>query len=173
MKKLIEIMVVGVLMVGSVEANTLEEFNEAITYSYNPIMKQALICEREASYLFKNPIECIKAAQISLKEYNTLVDKPYGNFQEYTATMYSNAGSIYDDIKDYDNAIKMYKKALDISPNNILANINLGSSHYLGKGVDKNLIKTYEYFRVAAKQGDKDAQMRLLYLCEKSPWACK
>lgn len=173
MKKLIKIATVAVLMASSVWAATLEEFNEAITYSDNPIMKQALLCEREAGYLFKNPMECINAAQISLKEYNTLTDKPYGNFQEYTATMYSNAGSIYDDIKDYDNAIKMYNKALDISPNNISANINLGSSYYLGKGVDKNLIKTYEYFRVAAKQGDKDAQMRLLYLCEKNPWACK
>ena len=95
------------------------------------------------------------------------------NYQGDTASMYYNAGNIYREIEDYSNEVKMYKKALEILPNYANANINLGLSYYFGKGIETNKIKTYEHWRIAAKQGDQSAQKNLDILCKESPWACK
>ena len=75
MKKLVKIMVAAILMASSLGAMTLEDHNGYIAKENNPALKQALICEREAAFIFKNPMECTKAAQISLNEYNSIQKK--------------------------------------------------------------------------------------------------
>lgn len=139
----------------------------------NKAVDQMLSCEEEASLTFKDPMLCVRAAQISLKEYDAMPVKGYSSYQKYSSAMYFNAGVIYNEIGDHSNKIKMYKKALEISPNYAPANLNLGIAYYLGKGVEKSLIKTYEHWRVAAKQDNQIAQNNLDVLCRESPWACK
>jgi len=173
MKKLIEIMAVGFLIVSSVEATTLEEYNQLIAFVEHPASKQSLICEREATFIFKDPTLCIKAAQISLNEYNSRLLKTHDSYQSYSAAMYNNAGSIYEKIGEHSNKIKMYKKALEISPNDGVINNNLAVAYYSGNGIEANKIKAYEHLRVAAKQGNQQAQKNLDILCNESPWACK
>lgn len=45
--------------------------------------------------------------------------------------------------------------------------------YYMGQGVKKDKIKSYQYLLKAAKQGDSKAQNNLDILCKNSPWACK
>lgn len=178
MKKLIKIVAVAVLIASSVEANGLEDYDRHIANAKNPADKQTLICEREAEFILKDPMKCIKATQISSKEYEAISfgGAGYGDYKNYVAGMYYNAGIIYGKIGDNANKIIMFKKALEISPNNSGANLSLGFAYYHGKGIEINKIKAYEHWRVAAKQGDQDAQNaqnNLDILCNESPWACK
>lgn len=174
MKKLVKLMAVAVLAASSVGAITLEEYNELIPKVNNLPQKQILICMREKDYISSNPMECIKAAQISLKEYeSTEARGVYNSYQEYVTDMYFTAGVIYNKIRDYANEIKMYKKALGLLPNHIETHVNLGVTYYSGKGVETNKIKAYEHFSIAAKQGNQQAQKNLDILCGQSPWACK
>lgn len=178
MKKLVKLMAVAILAASSVGAITLEEFNTMIANANNPVLKQTLLCEREVSLIFKDPMLCvIAAAQISLKEYDATPVKGYSSYKEYVAVMYYNAGVIYNKIGDYDNKIDMYKRALGVLPNHSEANNNLAVAYCSGEGVEINKVKAkvkaYEHFRVAAKQGHQDAQNNLNILCKESPWACK
>ena len=124
-------------------------------------------------FIFKDPKLCIKAAQISLKEYQSRGINSYSSYEEYSAAMYSNAGDIYNRIEDITNAVKMFKKVVEFSPNHLAANYNLGVAYYYGDGIETNKIKAYEHWRVAAQQGNQEAQKNLDILCKNSPWACK
>lgn len=135
MKKLVKIMAVAVLAASSVGAITLEEYNAMIASVEIPAYKQNLLCEREADLILKDPQLCIRAAQISSKEYDTMPVKYYSSYKEFSASMYNNAGIIYSKIGDNLNKVKMYKKVLELLPNDIDAHVNLGLAYYLGKGV--------------------------------------
>lgn len=199
MKKLIKIMAVTVLMASSVGASTLEEFDDLIAKAKDPAYKQVLLCEREMSFKFKNPAECTKAVDLLLEmkkkttktsllrcEHYALdkesckfvIPDTYQKtdnefFDDFIAESYLNAGVVYGNIGDDANEVKMYKKALKISPNYLRANYNLGVAYYFGKGVETNKIKAYEHWKIAAKQGNQQAQKNLDILCSESPWACK
>lgn len=134
----------------------------------NELRNQMMSCE-----LGSEPSLCVKAAQISLKEYQSMQTNPYDNYEEYRAGMYYNAGVKYNKIEDTTNACKIFKKAVEFSPNYSDANYNLGICYYFGDGVGINKIKAYEHFRVAAQQGNQNAQKNLDIICKESPWACK
>lgn len=173
MKKLVKLMAVAVLTASSVGAiMTLEMYDTILPFSKNPAHKQMLICEREAGFLLKDPMLCVRAAQISLKEYDSM-PAGYSSYQEYATAMYKNASLIYNKIGDHSNEIKMFKKVLEFSPNDSYVNTNLGLAYALGKGVETNKIKAYEHWSIAAKQGGQEAQNNLDMLCKQSPWACK
>lgn len=173
MKKLVKIMAVAVLIATSAVALTLEDYDKYIANENNALSKQTLICEREASLIFKDPTLCVRAAQISLKEYNSMPTGGYYSYQQYVTDMYKNASLIYNKISDYTNKVKMFKKVLEFSSNDSVINANLGLAYYLGKGVETNKIKAYEHWSIAAKKGDQQAQSNLDILCKESPWACK
>lgn len=172
LKNIKKVLIAAIFVAASLSGTTLEDADRYIAEEKNPAEKQNFICEREALFILKDPTLCIKAAQISLQEYQSKRIK-FRSYEEYRAIMYSNAGFIYAKIGDDTNKIKMYKKALEISPNNDLANLNFGVAYYFGKGVETNKIKAYEHLRVAAKQGNEQAQKNLDILCKESPWACK
>lgn len=200
MKKLIKIMAVAVLMASSLMADgSLEGYNRTLSEIEDPALKQIVICERDGIYNGKNPEECIKVIDMYLKinkkitktsllrcelygfnkeacklvtpDLYNKTDKEY--FDNLIAQTYENAGAIYSRIQDYENEVKMFKKALEFSPNDSVLHFNLGLRYIRGQGVETNKIKAYEHWRVAAKQGYKQAQKNLDILCGQSPWACK
>ena len=187
------------ILASQVYGSTLENFNTYIQAATHPTTKQNLICEREASIIKKNPQECLKAVDMFLSDRkkvtnkttlrlgyfgtNTSViiaekpdiynqtDKEY--IDEKIASAYLNAGVIYDNLQENNLKVKMYQKALEYNPNHKDAHYNLGQNYYFGEGVESNMIKAYEHWRIAAKLGDLGAEKNLGILCRKSPWACK
>lgn len=169
----LKVLLAAIFVAATLSGVTLEDADRLMAQVKNPAFKQSLLCERESSFIFKDPALCIKAAQISLKEYQSIQEKPYDNYDGYRAGMYFNAGIIYSKTGDNANAVEMYKKALEFSPNDATTNRNLAVAYYLGKGIKLNKIKSYEHMLVAAKQGDQKAQEALDIICKESPWACK
>lgn len=172
MKKLIKIVAVAVLIATSAVALTLEDYNNRISLNNNPVKKQLLYCAREVEWIKKNPTECINATKFSLEEVGDIADI-FGGYKNYIGEHYYMAGFVYNSMEDRKNAAKMYKKALEFSPNHSKANNNLAVAYYSGEGVEINKVKAYEHLRVAAKQGHQGAQNNLDMLCKESPWACK
>lgn len=172
MKKLVKIVAVAVLMANSATAFSLEEYSNLISFNNNPAAKQTFRCAREAEWIKKDPMECINATKFSLEEVGDIANI-YGGYKNYIGEQFYYAGIIYDKIGDNANEVKMYKKALEFSPNQPGVNLDLGVAYYSGKGVEIDKVKAYEHWRVAAKQGHKSAQNNLDILCKESPWACK
>jgi tetratricopeptide (TPR) repeat protein len=89
---------------------------------------------------------------------------------------YWNIGLSYHMKKDYKNAIKFYKKSIENDcckyKFQISALNNLGVI-YNSDNQFTNKIKAYQYFKKAARYGNKNAQDNLDYLCKHSSWACK
>lgn len=200
MKKWISVALATFCTVSFVEAATLEEFNKYISEAKNPTNKQMLTCEREASFIAKDPQQCIKAVDMLLEmskkiTKNSLLrceyyganekedckllfqnayqktDKEF--FDETIAYAYCGAGIVYDKSLLYKDGVDMYKKAVEYHPNNYFAHTNLGNDYYHGEGVAMNKIKAYYHWSIAAKQGNQVAQKNLDALCSESPWACK
>ena len=57
--------------------------------------------------------------------------------------IYINLGSAYYDKGDFDNALTVYRKALELEPTNPQIHCNLGYLHW-GKGDIDDAIKEYE-----------------------------
>ncbi|MFA5232901.1 MAG: hypothetical protein WC390_00755 [Sulfurimonas sp.] len=167
-----KVFITAVLAVVSLSGMTLEEANIIVDSTNDFAIKQLYICEREASFIYNNPKECIKAAQLSKKEASFGI-KTYGTYEKYVAVMYSNAAIIYRSKKDHSNENTMNQKALQYNPNHDTANLNLGVNYYNGEGGKVNKYKAYEHFKIAAKEGNVRAQNNLDFLCKESPWACK
>lgn len=165
-----KVLVASLFLGVTLSASTLEDYNQLIASTNVPEAKQVFLCEREAVHIRKDPQECIKAAIIPK---NRAVYGVATTYEDYQATMLVNASEIYKVNSEYIEAVKMLKKALKISPNYALPNLNMGVLYYLGQGVEMNKYKAYEYFSIAAKQGDENAQKGLDILCGESPWACK
>lgn len=198
-KKIIKSLVLVVLFAVVLNAGTisLEQMNKYIANADYPDKKQVQLCEREASILKKNPKECLRAVEMLLESSKNLkngyrfkfngmtsdetksilpriyeqTDKEFIN--SFIEQSYNNAGVIYSALSQHETKVKMYKKALEYDPSDVDTNFNLGAAYYLGKGVEVNKIKAYEHWRIAAKQGDEEAQKYLDILCSESPWACK
>ncbi|MFN8143181.1 MAG: tetratricopeptide repeat protein [Bacteroidia bacterium] len=72
--------------------------------------------------------------------------------------LYFTRGSIYEGKKDYDKAITDYKKAIELNPDLLYANYNLGAI-YFNQGAEKanaaNSIKTNDEFEKAKKVFDE------------------
>lgn len=157
---------------------TLDEFNRLIENEKFPWIKQVLICERDTELNPKNADAnvCLKAANmvLALKEKNLsdhekIVVKD--GIEKVTGIYFFNAGVIYGAQGDKKNEVIMYEKAIEYKTKN--AFYNLGISYYYGRGVAKNHIKAYEYFKEALKLGYADAQNAIETVCSTSPWACK
>ncbi|MGE4510175.1 MAG: tetratricopeptide repeat protein, partial [Sulfurimonadaceae bacterium] len=167
MHKGVKSLLVASLFVGaSLYSYTLEEFNKSIATSKHPDNKQGVICEREVSYIKKNPQECLKAAEMLLKSKKNVDSKSTYRFEFYGGTstyfkvfepkiykqtdkefiderianMYSNAGVIYDQLEQHEREVQMYQKALEYDPNAAVVHLNLGYCYYLGQGVSINKI---------------------------------
>lgn len=200
MKNSIKKLLVGALFVGvGLSATTLEEYNQYIADAKHPDLKQVLRCEREAGHLKSNPEECLKALDMLLKSKKNLHSNPDYRFDfhgetsanirihdpemykqtnkefinEHISAAYVNTGVIYSALSQHETEVKMYEKALEYKPNDVITHLRLGIVYYLGDGVEVNKIKAYEHWRVAAKQGNEKAQKFLNILCSESPWACK
>lgn len=177
---------------------TLEEKEKLISEAQNPTLKQVFTCERESSFINKDPQQCIKAVNMLLamskkatkssllrceyyeanedvcKSFPTIYQKTDKEFfNEKIADSYSNAGVIYNKNMEYKKGFAMYKKAIEYNPNNDMAHFNVGVSYYYGEGVAMDKYKTYKHMSIAAKQGHQGAQKALDILCSESPWACK
>ena len=198
-KSLKNILVASLLVGVTLNAATLEEFNQAIATTTHPDLKQTLICERETFFIFENPQECLTAVDMLLasrKNVNTTTtyrfdfysisveiakalqpdrykqtDKEF--IDDFIAQSYSNAGVIYSKLGQDKIKVKMYEKAIEYKPNDATTHYNLGVAYYYGEGIGMNKIKAYEHWRAAAKQGLAQAQKNLDFLCSESPWACK
>ncbi len=68
-------------------------------------------------------------------------------------------GRAYDVKKDYSNAVKWYKKAVEQSY--AAAQSNLGSKYREGKGVEKSYETAIKWYTKAAEQGNSQAQFNL------------
>jgi len=169
-KNLKKVIVANLLLGVTLSAATLEVVNQMIANASTPEEKQLLLCEREATEIFKDPQECIKAATIPKER---ALYTPYITYEDYQAGMWYNAGVIYGNIGEPIEEAKMYKKALELSPNKTSAHLNIGFLYYQGSGVEMNKYKAYEHWSIAAKQGNVIAQRNLDILCRESPWACK
>ncbi len=159
-------------------AVTREEIDMFIKLTKNdPIAKQGFICIGEAAINPKtgNAQECIKSAKMleELGSKNQLTVDQKGSI----GSALSNAGVIYGAHNNYEQAVKMYQKAINggycESGETCGAKIHLGILYYEGHGVTKNHVKAYELFKDAAKNNNPDAQQALETLCRVSPWACK
>ena len=65
-------------------------------------------------------------------------------------------GCQFDISQNYEEAAKWYRKAAE--QGNHLAQYNLGSCYYYGKGVSQNYEEAAKWYRKAAEQGNADAQ---------------
>lgn len=193
---LVASLLVGVIL----NAETVEEFNQMIATAKHPVKKQVLICEREAYLIFKNPQECLTAAEMLLASRKNVNNTTTFRFDFYDRSAadvkvmlpdtyrktdkefiddvilesYSSAGFIYGKLGQDKMKVKMYEKAIEYNPNKASAtHFNLGLAYFYGRGVEMNKIKAYEHWRAAAKQGNTGAQENLDILCSESPWACK
>lgn len=199
MKKLISVALATFCTVSFVGASSLEEYDKSISEAKNPTLKQILTCEREANYIYKDPQQCIKAADMVLEmskkaTKNSLLRCEFFGKSEETCKLefpsiyqktdkeffngvisesYLNAGIMYDKKMIYEKSVAMFEKAIEYGLNNIDVHYNLGLSHYYGRGIAINKHKAYYYWSIAAKQGDQQAQKKLDILCKESPWACK
>lgn len=198
MKKWISVVLATFCTVGFVEAATLEEMNKNISEAKNPTSKQVMICEREANFINKDPQQCTKAVdmllEMSKKSTKTsllrceyfgasealckTVDSLYKTtdkefFNESIVGSYLNTGVVYHKNMMYEKSFTMFKKAIEYDPNKTSAHLFVGIGYYFGQGVAMNKNKAYEHWRIAAKQGDQQAQENLDTLCAESPWACK
>jgi tetratricopeptide (TPR) repeat protein len=198
-KRAKNILVASLLVGVTLNAMTLEEYNQVISTASHPDQKQTIICEREVSF-FKNPQECLKSVDMLLasrKNVNNtttyrfdfygiravdadvlfprsdiLTDKEF--IDDVILESYNSAGVLYGKLGQDKMKVKMYEKAIEYNPNKAFtAHFNLGVAYLYGKGVEMNKIKTYEHWRAAAKQGNSGAQENLDILCSESPWACK
>lgn len=80
--------------------------------------------------------------------------------QEGIAISQTNLGIIYEFINDFDQAAKWYSvAALDGGCN--LATNKLGKLYLLGHGVEKNPVKAFSMFKIAAKSGNNDSHYNI------------
>ncbi len=199
MKKLISVALATFCTVSFVGASSLEEYDKSISEAKNPTLKQILTCEREANYIYKDPQQCIKAADMVLEmskkatknsllrceffgkseetcklEFPSIYQKTDKEFfNEKISESYFNAGIIYNKSMVYEKCVAMYKKVIEYNPNDDVAHYALGLSYYYGGGVAMDKNKAYEHYNIATKQGNQRAQKELDVLCKESPWACK
>jgi len=162
------------------------------------ICEREVIYNKESA----NPNDCIKSAKQHLslakpsKEMAGMITYEYYNPKDpssyavpgsqifeialekyknkYAAEAYFNAGIIYQfgvKYHDINKAAEMYKLGAKLG--NRTAQLNLGFSYYLGKGIEKNKISAYKWWLKSAKKGSEKAQNMLDILCQESPWACK
>ncbi|OHE11738.1 MAG: hypothetical protein A3J96_08380 [Sulfurimonas sp. RIFOXYC2_FULL_36_7] len=199
MKKWISVALATFCTVSFAEATILEEMNEYIAKAPNPTSKQIVICEREANHIYEDPQQCIKAAdmllemskkvtknsllrcelrelseencKLSFKDTYQMTDEEF--FSKFISQSYYNAGIIYDKRMAYENGAAMYKKAIEYNPNNGFAYLNAGIGYYYGRGVVMDKYKAYNHWRIAARQGNKEAHNNLDVLCSKNPSVCK
>jgi tetratricopeptide (TPR) repeat protein len=200
MLKGVKSLIVASLFVGaSLCSSTLEETNHIIANTKHPDLKQLIICDREWMHIGKNPQECLKAVDMLLNSKKNLNSKstyrsdvhdmPIEVMETWLPEVYKqtdeeyidsgvteayvNAGVIYGQLKQHEREVQMYQKALEYDPNRASAHLNLGISYYFGQGVNINKINAYKHWKIAAKQGNSQAQKNLDILCRESPWACK
>ena len=95
---------------------------------------------------------------------------------EKLSNLYLSAAYIYEAKKDYQNAVKMFQKTIDLNTKySVLAGINLGDFYYFGQGVNKNYMKSYKLWKQVVERGDWKGQAseNLDFLCNKHVWVCK
>ena len=107
------------------------------------------------------------------------IEKKWFKSEQEKQTLYNgywNMGLAYHMKQNYSKAIEFYEKTIkndcckytfQISALNNLGVIYKSDNKYTNK------IKAYQYYKRAAKYGNKNAQNNLDYLCKHSPWACK
>jgi len=151
------------------------EYDTAIQNEKNPLVKQTLKCEKEATNHkdYGNPQICIDSANL-YEAKKTLSNNEKSDYGE----AYNNAGIMYTfgkNNKDYIQAYKMFLKAYNIGYRESHPDVmvKLGYFNDNGKGTKQNKILAYKYYFEAAKLGNIPAQNNLDILCKESSWACK
>ncbi|KAI8882326.1 HCP-like protein [Backusella circina FSU 941] len=109
-------------------------------------------------YMYANGIGVFVDTENAAKYYKMAADQGHARAQNNLANMYAGGIGIE---KDAISAIRLYEKASEQNP---VANFNLGNVYFYGQGVKENYPKALEYYRVAATQGDSDAQSQLGFM---------
>jgi TPR repeat protein len=161
---------------------SLEKFNRVVEKEQNPWIKQMLICEREWTFYAKtgDVNKCLKAADMVLalkgknlseRELSFTSGNDENSINKQASDYFNSAGLIYGEQGDFKNKIKMYEKAASLGSS--ISTVNLGLAYHYGRGVQKNHIKAFEYYKKALQLGSPHAQNQIQMLCKESPWACK
>lgn len=166
-----------------VDGPPLDKVNTYIKSAKSPIVKQVLICERDANYVEKpsNAEVCIKAAEMIVdsigkkltNEEIFLLDKNDKNtLMKKASSYYHNAAIIFEKQKNFKNAFYMYIKAIELS-NYARSYTNIGLYFASGVFVKKDDYLAYKYWKTAADLGNEDAKNNLNILCNENPKVCK
>lgn len=109
-----------------------------------------------SSDIILDAINCYQAG--SYEQAFSLFMKNHENAtaQYYLGIMYENGRGTS---KNYDNALKWYRKAAD--KGYAKAQNNMGGMYYEGRGVAKDYKTAYNWYKKAAEQGDETAQSNL------------
>ena len=101
----------------------------------------------------------INAMSIKDKNLDEKYNKDNSNFMnnldDKGAYFYKEA-TMYENIKDYQNAVNFYEKAVHYGDSN--AQFRLGNLYTSGKGVNKNMSLAANLFQQSAEKGNKESQ---------------